>query len=229
MPYAAYSAFHDETKDADKEQVLSWLEKSGLSLKQKQALFAGKGWAGNYGQWEQARQELADDPLYRQLNLTDMKKVQQLCLEHGTGDKDYSKADAALLAGWSLGQYYTIQVAVDNFEADKKPDGSTVSGSKKEKVLEYLNESGLSLGQQGMFLLLTENWRLEEEMIRAAARHIVETAERREELEEMAELCGFAINQDGSLRYVGKDQLRQERRAKEAAYQQAIKEAQGRR
>ena len=200
IPYLDYYAYRSRYGDADQEGTLNGLyQMQGLSTRQKAALYASKGYEGNYAQWEQARRELIQSPAYQRLSAEQQEKVKNNCLRHGTGEQDWSKGDAAVLAGWSLGEYYTMKAAISGMTAD---DG--VSGSKKAKVMDYLARSGLSMGQQGVYLLLTQNYKLTDEMIRAAGQYLLQSAETDTELQELAELCGFAINPNGTLRYTGK-------------------------
>ena len=200
IPYLDYYAYRSRYGDADQEGTLNGLyQMQGLSTRQKAALYASKGYEGNYVQWEQARRELIQSPAYQRLSAEQQEKVKNNCLHHGTGERDWSKGDAAVLAGWSLGEYYTMAAAISGMTAD---DG--VSGSKKAKVMDYLARSGLSVGQQGVYLLLTQNYKLSDEMIRAAGQYLLQSAETDTELQELAELCGFAINPNGTLRYTGK-------------------------
>lgn len=200
IPYLDYYAYRSRYGDADQEGTLNGLyQMQGLSTRQKAALYASKGYEGNYAQWEQARRELIQSPAYQRLSAEQQEKVKNNCLRHGTGERDWSEGDAAVLAGWSLGEFYTMEAAISGMTAD---DG--VNGSKKAKVMDYLARSGLSIGQEGVYLLLTQNYKLSDEMIRAAGQYLLQSAETDTELQELAELCGFAINPNGTLRYTGK-------------------------
>ena len=205
IPYLDYYAYRSRYGDADQEGTLNGLyQMQGLSTRQKAALYASKGYEGNYAQWEQARRELIQSPVYQRLSAEQQNKVKNNCLRHGTGERDWSEGDAAVLAGWSLGEFYTMEAAIGGMTADKDAGGKTISGSKKAKVMDYLDRSGLSMGQQGVYLLLTQNYKLSDEMIRAAGQYLLQSAETDTELQELAELCGFALNPNGTLRYTGK-------------------------
>lgn len=201
--YAEYAAFRAHTQGGNREQVMSYLRNSDLYMEQKEALYStAAGFSGDYGNWERAYEELVGkNAAFSALNLTEQKKVLEQCLHYEPGTEENSKAEAALLAGWTLGEYYTMKASVGNIRADKDKDGESISGSRKKKVLEYLDESSLSLGQQGVYLLLTENWKLSNEMIRAAGKYILSLNCTEEQRAELADLCSFVVNPDGTLTY----------------------------
>lgn len=200
--YAEYAAFRAHTQGGNREQVMSYLRNSDLYIEQKEALYSAEGFSGDYGNWERAYEELVGkNAAFSALSLTEQNKVLDECLQYEPGTDENSKVEAALLAGWTLGEYYTMKASTGKIRADKDKDGDSVSGSRKKKVLEYLDESSLSLGQQGVYLLLTENWKLSNEMIRAAGKYILSLNCTEEQRAELADLCSFVVNPDGTLTY----------------------------
>jgi hypothetical protein len=63
----------------------------------------------------------------------------------------YRKALQAQTVGLGYNQYAEIKQTCDNFTADKKADGTSISGSKKTKVVSYLKGLGLTSQQYDFF------------------------------------------------------------------------------
>ena len=63
----------------------------------------------------------------------------------------YRKALRAQEVGLDLSYYVAVKAQGNSYTADKKADGTSISGSKKEKVLNYLSGLGLTSAQYTFF------------------------------------------------------------------------------
>ena len=59
----------------------------------------------------------------------------------------YRKAKGALDIGMTLPQYFEIKRVADSFTADKNANGSTITDSRKKKIIAYLKTQGLTTSQ----------------------------------------------------------------------------------
>lgn len=58
---------------------------------------------------------------------------------------DYAKASDYIKVGGNIGDYYIYRNAISGLSADKDKNGKSISGSKKEKVIDYINTMNISV------------------------------------------------------------------------------------
>ena len=58
---------------------------------------------------------------------------------------DYAKANDYIKAGGNIGDYYIYRNATSGLSADKDKNGKSISGSKKKKVINYINTMNISV------------------------------------------------------------------------------------
>lgn len=90
------------------------------------------------------RQEITNT--IKNTNLSDNAKVQLYKSSYSTD----TKIDKAIDCGISADKYLTY--ASETFTADKDKNGKSISGSKKTKVISYVNSLDLSAGQKAVLL-----------------------------------------------------------------------------
>ena len=67
-------------------------------------------------------------------------------------DQDSQSKYKRLVNGCKINQKEYIKFKQKKFEADKYPNGKTISGSKKRKVMDYVNSLSLSIPQKAMLI-----------------------------------------------------------------------------
>ena len=67
-------------------------------------------------------------------------------------DQDSQSKYKRLVNGCKINQKEYIKFKQKKFEADKYPNGKTISGSKKRKVIDYVNSLSLSIPQKAMLI-----------------------------------------------------------------------------
>ena len=98
---------------------------------------------------------LIDDMTDQSVNSSDLKKLTNdesvykyyFSLNHEQRD-EYKR----LISGCDINQLEYIKFKQQSFEADKYPNGKTISGSKKRKVINYVNSLSLSIPQKAMLI-----------------------------------------------------------------------------
>ena len=109
--------------------------------------------------------------------------------------KTYQKANIYSKIG-DISDYYIVKS--NDFESDKDKNGKTISGSKKEKVINYINSMNLSIPEKAI-LIKMNNYNLEDynkEIINYINSKELSSNEKIEILKEL----GFTIK-DGRVYY----------------------------
>jgi hypothetical protein len=93
---------------------------------------------------EEKRAEVAT--MVRDSNLTDAQKAYL----YGKNFSSEEKLNVIVKAGIPFNEY--LDYASQTIEADKKSNGSTISGSKKKKVISYINSLNLNITQKAILI-----------------------------------------------------------------------------
>lgn len=119
-----------------------------------------------------------------------------------TYNKDvYEKATKLNKLGVDYATYYDFYFGIKNITSDKKLDGSTVAGSKKANVINYVMAQNLSTAQK-LLLIMAQGYTITDGDVKGltanqakmtVAKYITSLNLTREEKTELAEMLGFTV------------------------------------
>ena len=192
---------NEEAEYSRREQTRDYLLSSLSNEAVRQYLWADAGYSGDINAYARAAEQLAGNRQYLALDVEERGKVlDKVSAWYGTPDNDPSKSvepALAILAGWTAGEYYTMEAAMGDITA-KDAYGRTVSGLKKERTIEYLQRAGLSEGQMWTYLLLTTTYKPTQAQRQAAGQYILDLDLAKDDLAWMAKEIGMRYR-DGRL------------------------------
>lgn len=151
---------------------------------------------------EMGKYNLADDDVFDQAYLDSISVVMGEEYALKSYNKDvYEKATKINKLGIDYATYYDFYFGVKNITSDKKADGSTVTGSKKAKVINYVMSQNLSTAQK-LVLIMAQGYTITDNDVKGltakqakttVAKYITSLNLTREEKTELAEMLGFTV------------------------------------
>lgn len=151
---------------------------------------------------EMGKYNLADDDVFDQAYLDSISVVMGEEYALKSYNKDvYEKATKINKLGIDYAMYYDFYFGVKNITSDKKADGSTVAGSKKAKVINYVMVQNLSTAQK-LVLIMAQGYSIADGDVKGltakqakttVAKYITSLNLTREEKTELAEMLGFTV------------------------------------
>ena len=151
---------------------------------------------------EMGKYNLADDDVFDQAYLDSISVVMGEEYALKSYNKDvYEKATKINKLGIDYATYYDFYFGVKNITSDKKADGSTVTGSKKAKVINYVMAQNLSTAQK-LVLIMAQGYSIADGDVKGltakqakttVAKYITSLNLTREEKTELAERLGFIV------------------------------------
>lgn len=151
---------------------------------------------------ELGKYDLSTDEAYEQAYLDCISVIMGAEYALQTYNKDvYSKAVNLNKLGVSYETYYDYYFGVKSITSDKNADGSTVSGSKKAKVIAYTMAQNMPTAQK-IILIMNAGYTITDGDISgmtakqaktAAAKYITNLKISRAEKEELAKMFGFTV------------------------------------
>jgi hypothetical protein len=151
---------------------------------------------------EMGKYNLADDDVFDQAYLDSISVVMGEEYALKSYNKDvYEKATKINKLGIDYATYYDFYFGVKNITSDKKADGSTVAGSKKAKVINYVMAQNLSTAQK-LVLIMAQGYSIADGDVKGltakqakttVAKYITSLNLTREEKTELAEMLGFTV------------------------------------
>lgn len=151
---------------------------------------------------EMGKYNLSDDDVFDQAYLDSISLVMGEEYALKTYNKDvYAKATKLNKLGVDYATYYDFYFGIKNITSDKKADGSTVSGSKKAKVINYVMSQNLSTAQK-LVLIMAQGYTITDNDVKGltakqakttVAKYITSLNLTREEKTELAEMLGFTV------------------------------------
>ncbi len=151
---------------------------------------------------EMGKYNLADDDVFDQAYLDSISVVMGEEYALKSYNKDvYEKAVKINKLGIDYATYYDFYFGVKNITSDKKADGSTVAGSKKAKVINYVMAQNLSTAQK-LVLIMAQGYSIADGDVKGltakqakttVAKYITSLNLTREEKTELAEMLGFTV------------------------------------
>ena len=151
---------------------------------------------------EMGKYNLADDDVFDQAYLDSISVVMGEEYALKSYNKDvYEKATKINKLGIDYATYYDFYFGVKNITSDKKADGSTVAGSKKAKVINYVMAQNLSTAQK-LVLIMAQGYSITDGDVKGltakqakttVAKYITSLNLTREEKTELAEMLGFTV------------------------------------
>lgn len=151
---------------------------------------------------EMGKYNLADDDVFDQAYLDSISIVMGEEYALKSYNKDvYEKATKINKLGIDYATYYDFYFGVKNITSDKKADGSTVAGSKKAKVINYVMAQNLSTAQK-LVLIMAQGYSIADGDVKGltakqakttVAKYITSLNLTREEKAELAKMLGFTV------------------------------------
>lgn len=151
---------------------------------------------------EMGKYNLADDDVFDQAYLDSISVVMGEEYALKSYNKDvYEKAVKINKLGIDYATYYDFYFGIKNITSDKKADGSTVAGSKKAKVINYVIAQNLSTAQK-LVLIMAQGYSITDGDVKGltakqakttVAKYITSLNLTREEKTELAEMLGFTV------------------------------------
>ena len=151
---------------------------------------------------EMGKYDLSDDDVFDQAYLDSISLVMGEEYALKTYNKDvYEKAVKINKLGIGYATYYDFYFGIKNITSDKKADGSTVAGSKKAKVINYVMSQNLSTAQK-LVLIMAQGYTITDNDVKGltakqakttVAKYITSLNLTREEKTELAEMLGFTV------------------------------------
>ena len=151
---------------------------------------------------EMGKYDLSDDDVFDQAYLDSISLVMGEEYALKTYNKDvYEKAVKINKLGIGYATYYDFYFGIKNITSDKKADGSTVAGSKKAKVINYVMSQNLSTAQK-LVLIMAQGYTITDGDVKGltakqakttVAKYITSLNLTREEKTELAEMLGFTV------------------------------------
>lgn len=151
---------------------------------------------------EMGKYDLSDDDVFDQAYLDSISLVMGEEYALKTYNKDvYEKAVKINKLGIDYATYYDFYFGIKNITSDKKADGSTVAGSKKAKVINYVMSQNLSTAQK-LVLIMAQGYTITDNDVKGltakqakttVAKYITSLNLTREEKTELAEMLGFTV------------------------------------
>lgn len=151
---------------------------------------------------EMGKYDLSDDDVFDQAYLDSISLVMGEEYALKTYNKDvYEKAVKINKLGIDYATYYDFYFGIKNITSDKKADGSTVAGSKKAKVINYVMAQNLSTAQK-LVLIMAQGYSIADGDVKGltakqakmtVAKYITSLNLTREEKTELAEMLGFTV------------------------------------
>ncbi len=119
-----------------KKKVATYIESLDITKEQKETMFQNIAEYDGKNMPEFSDGSNKDDSFSAEYDISSLSQAAQ------------EKAKAAMDAGISGEAFYHIYDALGDFKADKDENGKTISGSKKEKVVDYIESLDLSRKQK---------------------------------------------------------------------------------
>jgi hypothetical protein len=151
---------------------------------------------------EMGKYNLSDEDAFDQAYLDCISVVMGEEYALKSYNKDvYEKATKINKLGIDYATYYDFYFGVKNITSDKKADGSTVTGSKKAKVINYVMAQNLSTAQK-LVLIMAQGYTITDGDVKGltakqakttVAKYITSLNLTREEKTEVAEMLGFTV------------------------------------
>lgn len=136
----------DDTWTKVKEEELSELNRLGMSLDDKNTYFNLKTEINSIKDSTVENKKAAIATTIRDTNFTDEQKA----YVYGKNYSSDETLDMVLNTGMSFNEY--LNYASQEFVADKDSDGKSISGSRKKKVISYINSLNLNVPQKAMLI-----------------------------------------------------------------------------
>lgn len=136
----------DDTWTKVKDEELSELNSLGMNLDDKNTYFNLKTEINSIKDSTVENKKAAIATTIRDTNFTDEQKA----YVYGKNYSSDETLDMVLNTGMSFNEY--LNYASQEFVADKDSDGKSINGSRKKKVISYINSLNLSIPQKAMLI-----------------------------------------------------------------------------